>query len=158
MPSRFPNLLVNGSSGIAVGMATNIPPHNLGEVIDGVVCMIDNPECTVDDLMQCVKGPDFPTGGVILGRRGIYDTYHDRPRTHRRARQERDRGDAQQPSAHRRDGNPLHGQQGQAHREDRRAGARQDASRASPTSATSPTAGACASSSSSSATPTPASC
>ena len=76
MPSRFPNLLVNGSSGIAVGMATNIPPHNLGEVIDGVVCMIDNPECTVDDLMQCVKGPDFPTGGVILGRRGIYDTYH----------------------------------------------------------------------------------
>ena len=76
MPSRFPNLLVNGSSGIAVGMATNIPPHNLGEVIDGVVCMIDNPECSVDDLMQCVKGPDFPTGGVILGRRGIYDTYH----------------------------------------------------------------------------------
>ena len=76
MPSRFPNLLVNVSSGIAVGMATNIPLHNLGEVIDGVVCMIDNPECTVDDLMQCVKGPDFPTGGVILGRRGIYDTYH----------------------------------------------------------------------------------
>ena len=76
MPSRFPNLLVNGSSGIAVGMATNIPPHNLGEVIDGVVCMIDNPECTTDDLMQHVKGPDFPTGGVILGRRGIYDAYH----------------------------------------------------------------------------------
>ena len=76
MPSRFPNLLVNGSSGIAVGMATNIPPHNLGEVIDGVICMLDNPDCTVDDLMQCVKGADFPTGGVILGRRGIYDTYH----------------------------------------------------------------------------------
>ena len=71
MPSRFPNLLVNGSSGIAVGMATNIPPHNLGEVIDGVVCMIDNPECTTDDLMQHIKGPDCPTGGVILGRRGI---------------------------------------------------------------------------------------
>ncbi len=77
MPCRFPNLLVNGSSGIAVGMATNIPPHNLGEVIDGVVCMLDNPDCTVDDLMQCVKGPDFPTGGVILGRRGIYDAYHE---------------------------------------------------------------------------------
>ena len=76
MPSRYPNLLVNGSSGIAVGMATNIPPHNLGEVIDGVVCMLDNPDCTVDDLMQHIKGPDFPTGGVILGRRGIYDAYH----------------------------------------------------------------------------------
>ncbi len=77
MPCRFPNLLVNGSSGIAVGMATNIPPHNLGEVIDAVVCMIDNPDCTVDDLMEHVKGPDFPTGGVILGRRGIYDAYHE---------------------------------------------------------------------------------
>ncbi len=76
LPCRFPNLLVNGSSGIAVGMATNIPPHNLGEVIDAVVCMLDNPECTVDDLMQYVKGPDFPSGGVILGRRGIYDAYH----------------------------------------------------------------------------------
>ncbi|MBP3653678.1 MAG: DNA gyrase subunit A, partial [Clostridia bacterium] len=77
MPSRFPNLLVNGSSGIAVGMATNIPPHNMGEVVDAVVHMIDNPDCTVDDLMQFVKGPDFPTGGVILGRRGIYDAYHE---------------------------------------------------------------------------------
>ena len=77
MPSRFPNLLVNGSSGIAVGMATNIPPHNLGEVIDACVHFIDNPECTVDDLMQFVKGPDFPTGGVILGKRGIYDAYHE---------------------------------------------------------------------------------
>ncbi|MBR2797226.1 MAG: DNA gyrase subunit A [Clostridia bacterium] len=77
MPSRFPNLLVNGSSGIAVGMATNIPPHNLGEVIDACVHYIDHPECTVDDLMQFVKGPDFPTGGVILGKRGIYDAYHE---------------------------------------------------------------------------------
>ena len=76
LPSRIPNLLVNGSSGIAVGMATNIPPHNLGEVIDAVVYMIEHPDCTVDDLMQFVKGPDFPTGGVILGRRGIYDAYH----------------------------------------------------------------------------------
>ena len=75
LPCRFPNLLVNGSSGIAVGMATNIPPHNLREVIDGVICMIDNPECSIDDLMQHIKGPDFPTGGIILGRRGIRETY-----------------------------------------------------------------------------------
>ena len=75
LPSRFPNLLVNGSSGIAVGMATNIPPHNLGEVIDGVVKLIDNPDVTNQELMECIKGPDFPTGGIILGRRGIYDTY-----------------------------------------------------------------------------------
>jgi len=75
LPSRFPNLLVNGSSGIAVGMATNIPPHNLGEVIDGVVKLIDKPDATTQELMECIKGPDFPTGGIILGRRGIYDTY-----------------------------------------------------------------------------------
>ncbi len=76
LPARFPNLLVNGSSGIAVGMATNIPPHNLTEVINGVICMIDNPECTVDDLMQHIKGPDFPTGGLIMGRSGIRAAYH----------------------------------------------------------------------------------
>ena len=75
LPSRYPNLLVNGSSGIAVGMATNIPPHNLGEVIDGVVKLIDCPDVTNQELMECIKGPDFPTGGLILGRRGIYDTY-----------------------------------------------------------------------------------
>ncbi|MBQ3080011.1 MAG: DNA gyrase subunit A [Clostridia bacterium] len=76
MPARYPNLLVNGSSGIAVGMATNIPPHNLGEVIDAVVYMIEHRDCSVDELMTCVQGPDFPTGGVILGKRGIYDAYH----------------------------------------------------------------------------------
>ncbi len=75
LPSRFPNLLVNGSQGIAVGMATNIPPHNLGEVIDATVHLIDHPEATVDDLMTFVKGPDFPTGGSILGRAGILDAY-----------------------------------------------------------------------------------
>ena len=75
MPCRYPNLLVNGSSGIAVGMATNIPPHNLGEIIDGVVKMIDNPDVSIQELMEVVKGPDFPTGGVILGRRGIWDAY-----------------------------------------------------------------------------------
>ena len=76
LPSRFPNLLVNGSSGIAVGMATNIPPHNLGEVIDGAICLIDHPDATLDDLMEHIKGPDFPTGGVILGRSGIREAYH----------------------------------------------------------------------------------
>jgi len=75
LPARFPNLLVNGSQGIAVGMATNIPPHNLGEVIDATVHLIDHPDATPDDLMQFVKGPDFPTGGSILGRAGIQDAY-----------------------------------------------------------------------------------
>lgn len=76
LPSKIPNLLVNGSSGIAVGMATNIPPHNLGEVIDGVLMMIENPEASVGDLMLAIKGPDFPTGGLILGRDGILSAYH----------------------------------------------------------------------------------
>jgi DNA gyrase subunit A len=75
LPARFPNLLVNGSQGIAVGMATNIPPHNLGEVINAVVHLIDNPDSTPDDLMEFVKGPDFPTGGQILGKAGIMDAY-----------------------------------------------------------------------------------
>jgi DNA gyrase subunit A len=75
LPSRFPNLLVNGSQGIAVGMATNIPPHNLGEVIDATVHLIDNPDATPDDLMEFVKGPDFPTGALLMGRAGIMDAY-----------------------------------------------------------------------------------
>ncbi len=75
LPARFPNLLVNGSQGIAVGMATNIPTHNLAEVIDAAVHVLENPEATPDDLMQFVKGPDFPTGGQILGRQGIIDAY-----------------------------------------------------------------------------------
>ncbi|MGH2913090.1 MAG: DNA gyrase subunit A, partial [Solirubrobacteraceae bacterium] len=75
LPARFPNLLVNGSSGIAVGMATNIPPHNLREVIDATIAYIENPDIDVDGLMAHVKGPDFPTGGVILGRAGIRDAY-----------------------------------------------------------------------------------
>ncbi len=76
LPARFPNLLVNGAGGIAVGMATNIPPHNLGEVIDAAVALIDDPALSVDDLLQIVPGPDFPTGGVILGRQGIRAAYH----------------------------------------------------------------------------------
>ncbi|ANU54134.1 DNA gyrase subunit A [Acutalibacter muris] len=75
LPSHFPNLLVNGSMGIAVGMATNVPPHNINEVLDGVCCMIDNPNATLDDLMEHIKGPDFPTGGIIMGRSGIRAAY-----------------------------------------------------------------------------------
>ncbi|MDD6645131.1 MAG: DNA gyrase subunit A [Oscillospiraceae bacterium] len=75
LPSRFPNLLVNGSSGIAVGMATNIPPHNLGEVVDAMCLLIDNPDAEVADLMECMPGPDFPTGAIIMGRSGIRAAY-----------------------------------------------------------------------------------
>src|SRR4029453_9783682 len=75
LPSRFPNLLVNGSAGIAVGMATNMPPHRLREVVDAVVQLIDKPEANADDLMKHVKGPDFPTGAIVLGRSGIRDAY-----------------------------------------------------------------------------------
>ncbi|MDD4359283.1 MAG: DNA gyrase subunit A, partial [Syntrophaceticus sp.] len=75
LPSRFPNLLVNGSAGIAVGMATNIPPHNLSEVIDGLIHLIDHPEAAVEDLMKYIPGPDFPSGGFILGSDGIKSAY-----------------------------------------------------------------------------------
>lgn len=76
LPSRFPNLLVNGSTGIAVGMATNIPPHNLGEVIDAINVLIDNPDAGIDEIMNCIKGPDFPTGGIIMGHSGIRSAYY----------------------------------------------------------------------------------
>ena len=75
LPSRFPNLLVNGSIGIAVGMATNIPTHNLGEIIDGVIYLMDNPDATVEDLMQFIKAPDFPTGAIICGTSGVREAY-----------------------------------------------------------------------------------
>src|SRR5256714_3991437 len=76
LPAKFPNLLINGAGGIAVGMATNIPPHNLGEVIDACVALIDNPALTIDELIDIIPGPDFPTGGIILGRQGIRAAYH----------------------------------------------------------------------------------
>src|ERR1700728_71467 len=76
LPAKFPNLLVNGAGGIAVGMATNIPPHNLGEVIDACVALIDDPALSIDDLINIVPGPDFPTGAIILGRQGIRSAYH----------------------------------------------------------------------------------
>ena len=75
LPARLPNLLLNGSTGIAVGMATNIPPHNLNEICDAITLLIDNPEATIEDLMEVVTGPDFPTGGTILGREGIKSAY-----------------------------------------------------------------------------------
>lgn len=75
LPTKFPNLLVNGSSGIAVGMATNIPPHNMHEVVEGMCCLIDNPDAQLEDLMEHIKGPDFPTGGIIMGTRGIKQAY-----------------------------------------------------------------------------------
>src|SRR5712675_132333 len=75
LPAKFPNLLVNGGGGIAVGMATNIPPHNLGEVIDAVQHLLEHPDASIPDLMQFVKGPDFPSGALILGRSGIHDAY-----------------------------------------------------------------------------------
>ena len=75
LPARYPNLLVNGADGIAVGMATNIPPHNLGEVIDGAIALIDNPEISVDELMDYIPAPDFPTGGILMGRSGVRNAY-----------------------------------------------------------------------------------
>ena len=91
LPARFPNLLVNGGGGIAVGMATNIPPHNLREVIDATLHLIDHPDATVDDLMQFVLGPDFPTGATILGRIGHRRGVPHRPRLDPHARGRRDR-------------------------------------------------------------------
>jgi DNA gyrase subunit A len=76
LPTRIPNLLVNGASGIAVGMATNIPPHNLTEVVNATIATIDNPEIEIDEIMKYLKAPDFPTGGIIYGYQGVKDAYH----------------------------------------------------------------------------------
>ena len=97
LPARFPNLLVNGSGGIAVGMATNIPPHNLGEVVNGAIALIDNPAIDLPELMEIIPGPDFPTGGIILGRSGIYSAYSTGRGSDRHARQGRHRADARRP-------------------------------------------------------------
>ena len=124
LPAKFPNLLVNGAGGIAVGMATNIPPHNLGEVIDACMAYFENPEISIDQLCEIVKGPDFPTGATILGRGGILNAYHKgRGSIVMRSTVDR-RGDPQGslcPGRHR---HPLSGQQAGADREDRRPGAR----------------------------------
>ena len=76
LPTKVPNLLLNGSSGIAVGMATNIPPHNLGELCDALQMLLDDPQCTISDLMEVVKGPDFPTRGFVYAGKGLSDAYH----------------------------------------------------------------------------------
>ena len=123
LPARFPNLLVNGSSGIAVGMATNIPPHNLGEVVDAILAMIDDPEIDVERLARHIKGPDFPTGGVIVGRSGIRDAYRSGrgrivvrgPRAHRGAPRRQD-GDHHHRAPVRR----SEGRRGRRDRKDRR--------------------------------------
>ena len=108
LPSRFPNLLVNGSTGIAVGMATNIPPHNLCEVVDAICLLIDNPDAGLPELMDHIKGPDFPTGGVIMGGAGPH----------------RDRG-SEQPFSYRHHRNPVPGQQAQSGQVHHRAGGRE---------------------------------
>ena len=125
LPSRFPNLLVNGSSGIAVGMATNIPPHNLREVIDACVCVLDNPEADLLDLMDHIQGPDFPTRGIIMGRSGIRAAYCHRPRQNYRSRAHGTRRVRAEPAAHHRYRASLSGQQAPAHCRDGRSGARQ---------------------------------
>ena len=126
LPARFPNLLVNGSGGIAVGMATNMAPHNLGEVIDACLAMIDNPAIQIDELIDIIPGPDFPTGGIILGRAGIKSAFHTgrgsivmRARVHTEEMRQGARG------AHRhRDS--VSGEQGADDRAHRRAGAREE--------------------------------
>ena len=120
LPARFPNLLVNGAGGIAVGMATNIPPHNLGEVIDAVVHYLDNPEATPAELMKFVKAPDFPTGATIMGRQGIRDAYETgRGSIKVRAVTQIEEG-TNGRSQDRRHRAALPGEQGAAGREDRR--------------------------------------
>jgi DNA gyrase subunit A len=128
LPSRLPNLLVNGSSGIAVGMATNIPPHNLVETITGCLAVLDKPELTVDELMDIIPAPDFPTAGIIYGLEGVREGYRTgrgrvviRARTHYRGARQ-----GQSPGDHRRR-DPLSGEQGEPAHPHRRAGAREEA-------------------------------
>ena len=125
LPAKFPNLLVNGAGGIAVGMATNIPPHNLGEVIDACVADLDNPEIGIDELTQIIQGPDFPTAGIILGRGGILRLSQG-PGLDHHARPRQDREYPQRPRSADRHRDPLPGQQAHADREDRRLGSRQE--------------------------------
>ena len=120
LPARFPNLLVNGSSGIAVGMATNIPPHNLRETIAATIAYIDDPEIDTAGLMQHMKGPDFPTGGVILGVNGIRDAYETGPRPRARARAGALRGHRPRQGGDHRHRAALHGQEGRRRRPDQK--------------------------------------
>ncbi len=128
LPARFPNLLVNGAAGIAVGMATNIPPHNLSEVVDGLIAVIDNPGITLDELIKIIPGPDFPTAGFIHGLEGIRTAYATgRGGIQMRARalvETRRRGERQ--SIHRGHRDSLPGQQGEAAGADRRSRSRKE--------------------------------
>jgi hypothetical protein len=118
LPSRFPNLLVNGSEGIAVGMATNMPPHNLSETIDAVIAIAKNPALTPLEIMQnYLHGPDFPTGGVILGRKGILGLLHDRHRFGHDSQQIPHRRRRKRQSPHHRHRDPLSGEQSRDDRE-----------------------------------------
>ena len=126
LPARFPNLLVNGAGGIAVGMATNIPPHNLGETIDALLAMMEKPDITLDELMEHMPGPDFPTGGAILGRAGIRSAYATgRGSIIMRAKVAVEEMRKQGPRGADRSRDPLPGQQVDADREDRRTRARE---------------------------------
>ncbi len=120
LPAKFPNLLVNGAGGIAVGMATNIPPHNLGEVIDACLAHLDNPEISIDELSQIITGPDFPDRRAHPRPRRHSFRLPQGPRLHRHARQGRGGGDPQGPRRADRQRHPLPGQQEDPHREDRR--------------------------------------
>ena len=124
LPSRFPNILVNGSGGIAVGMATNIPPHNLGETIDALCALIDDPDIDNDALMQYMPGPDFPTGGIIMGLSGIASAYRTGQWPHHRARARGDRSLRRRQEPHHHHGTAVSGQQSPACRANRRARAR----------------------------------
>ena len=148
LPSRFPNLLVNGSQGIAVGMATNIPPHNLRETIKAAVAYIDDPSISVEGLMKHIKGPDFPTGGMILGTQGIRDAYDDRPRARARAGPRAHRAAVPRQGGDRRHRAAVDGQEGRRRRadpEDRRPRPRQEDHRDLRHQATSRTSAACVS-------------
>ncbi len=148
LPARFPNLLVNGSSGIAVGMATNIPPHNLSEVIGAIVTLIDKPDANVEDLMKHVKGPDFPTGAIIVGRVGHPRRVPlgQRPRRHARSRAHRGAARRQERDHHHRASvRSEEGRRGRCDREDRRARQRQGAHRDLRSRRITPTARACGS-------------
>ena len=148
LPASFPNLLVNGANGIAVGMATNIPPHNPTEIIDATLALIADPDTTLDELMKIVPGPDFPTGGIILGRSGIRSAFETgRGSIIIRARAGI-RGDPQGPPGDRRHRDPLPGEQVDPARNASPNWCAPSRSRASAICATRATAPACASSSS----------
>ena len=131
MPSRFPNLLVNGVTGIAVGMATNIPPHNLREVINAIIALISDPDKSFEELMEYIKGPDFPTGGIIMGRSGIRSAYATgKGKITLRARAEIEE-DSKGKSLHYRHRDPLYGAENRHYRRDCQSGEAKNASRAS---------------------------